>query len=193
MTTDEQAILDEVNANNWAILYRCRWSQPDADRVVPQLAKLLDSTAPQITHESLRAIFRIGTPAAPVAPRVIELIRSKDSITKRLAVLALGQIAHTIPNVCVEPLASTLSDPECCRDALRALAFIGGEAKSAINQVQTLITSTDAKVRKAALITAAEIDASNPEIIALLQKATTDRSKTVRDAANKCLQTAESG
>lgn len=193
MTIDEQAIIDEVNADNWAMLYRCRWSRPDADRVVPQLAKLLDSTAPQIRHESLRALFRIGTPAAPAARRVAELTRSKDSMTKRLAVLTLGQIAHTQPNVCVDPLASTLNDPECCRDALRALAFIGSEAKTAINQVKQLFDSADAKVRKAAVVAAAEIDASNPEIITLLQKATTDRSKIVRDAASKCLQTAENG
>ena len=193
MSTDEQAILDEVNADNWAMLYRCRWSQPDADRLVPQLAKLLDSTAPQIRQESLRALFRIGTPAAPSARRVAELTRSKDSMTKRLAVLALGQIAHTIPKVCVDPLASTLSDPECCRDALRALAFIGSEAKTAISQIKPHFTNADAKVRKAAVMAAADIDATNPDIITLLEKATTDRSKIVREAANKRLQTAKIG
>lgn len=38
MSAEEQAILYLVNADNWAELYRCRWSAPDADRVVPQLA-----------------------------------------------------------------------------------------------------------------------------------------------------------
>ena len=38
LTADAQAILDRVNADNWAMLYRCRWSKPDAERVVPELA-----------------------------------------------------------------------------------------------------------------------------------------------------------
>ncbi|QDU37976.1 HEAT repeat protein [Maioricimonas rarisocia] len=191
MTTDEQAILDQLNADDWALLYRCRWSQPDADRVVPQLAKLLDSNAPEIRQEALRALFRIGTPAAPAAQRVAELTRTEDPLTRRLAVLALGQIAHTIPDVCVHPLASTLSGPECCRDALRVLAFIGGEAKTAIDQVKPLFDSADAKVRKAAVVAAASIDPSNPEVFALLRKATKDRSRIVRTAASKCLQAGE--
>ena len=193
MPTDEQAFLDEVNADNWAMLYRCRWSQPDAERVVPQLEQLLDSTAPLVRHESLRALFRIGTPAAAAARRVAELTRSKDLMTKRLAVLALGHIAHTIPEVCVEPLASTLSDSDCCLDALRALAFMGGRAKAAINQVKPLFGDSNAKVRKVAVMAASQIDASDPEVKGLLQKATTDRSVIVRDAANKCLQTANNG
>ena len=36
MSIAEQAILDRVNADNWALLYRCRWSKPDAEHVVPQ-------------------------------------------------------------------------------------------------------------------------------------------------------------
>ncbi|QDT57987.1 HEAT repeat protein [Stieleria bergensis] len=193
MINDEQAVLDEVNADKWAMLYRCRWSQPDADRVVPQLTELLDSTNPLITHESLRALFRIGTPAARAAPRVAELTESDDSMTRRLAVLALGQIAHTIPDACVGPLASALSDAECCRDALRALAFIGSEAHNALDQVKPLFSNPDAKVRKAAVMAASAINAADTEIIELLHRAVADRSKIVREAASKCLQATRIG
>ncbi|MCA9057833.1 MAG: HEAT repeat domain-containing protein [Planctomycetaceae bacterium] len=193
MTIDEQAILNEVNANKWAVLYRCRWSQPDADRIVPQLIRLLDSTDPLIIQESLRALFRIGKPASPAAHRVAAVTRAKDSMTRRLAVLALGQIAHEDPEVCVEPLVLTLSDPACCQDALRALAFIGSAAASALHPIKPLLSNADARVRKAAVIAAAEIGASDPEIVALIQNAATDGHRAVRDAANKCLQNIATG
>ena len=193
MSTDEQAVLDGVNADNWAMLYRCRWSKPDTDRVVPQLTELLESRNPKITQETLRVLFRLRTPATSAAPRVAELTRSHDSMTKRLAVLTLGQIAHKIPDVCVDPLASALSDALCCQDALRALAFIGAEAHGALERVKPLFSNPDAKVRKAAVVAAPAINALDPEIIEPLHRASTDRSKIVREAAGKCLQTARIG
>ncbi len=193
MSAAEQAILDRVNADNWAVLYRCRWSKPDAEHVVPDLAQLLESESPQITQEALRALFRIGTPAVSAAPHVARLTRSLDHMTKHLAVLTLGQIAHTNPGLCVEPLASALNDPICCRDALRALAFIGLEANRALDRVKPLISDPDTKVRKAAVVTAAAINVSDPDVIKLLRRASADRSKVVREAAGKFLQTEEIG
>ena len=193
MSADEQAILDYVNADNWAVLYRCRWSTPDAERVVPQLAKLLESGNSQITQEALRALFRVGTPAALAAPYVAMLIRSHEPMTKHLAVLTLGQIAHQNPDLCVELLASTLNDPTCCRDALRALAFIGTQAIRALDRVKPLFSDSDAKLRKAAVETAAAINVTDPEIRELLRHASADRSKIVREAADKCLQAAKIG
>ena len=193
MSADEQAILDHVNADNWAILYRCRWSKPDAEREVPQLAHLLESDDLQITNEALRALFRIGTPAELAAPSVVKLIRSQDRITKQLAVLTLGQIAHKVPAVCVEPLATALTDTLCCRDAMRALAFMGPEATGALDRVLQLFSSRDAKVRKDVVVTAAALDATHPEVIELLRKASADRSKIVREAAARCLPKAKVG
>jgi hypothetical protein len=51
MSEEEQAILYRVNADNWAKLYRCRWSVPDAELVVAQLAHLLESDDSQIIDE----------------------------------------------------------------------------------------------------------------------------------------------
>ena len=110
MSADEQAVLDRVNAENWAELYRCRWSTPDAQRVVPQMVQLLRSDDPEVVDEALRALFRIGTAAISAAEPVARLTQSDSPITKKLAVLTLGQIAHTVPELCVEPLASVLTD-----------------------------------------------------------------------------------
>jgi HEAT repeat protein len=193
MSADEQAILDHVNADNWAVLYLCRWSKPDAERVVSQLVGLLDSGDSQITQEALRALFRIGTPAALAAPHAAKLIRSPETMTKHLAVMTLGQIAHKSPDLCVEPLASALNDPTCCRDALRALTFIGPEAEGALDRIKPLFSDSDAKVRKAAVVAAAAINVTDPEIIELLRHALGDRSRIVREAAGKCLQAAKIG
>ena len=74
------------------------------------------------------------------------LTQSLFPITKQLAVLTLGQIAHTVPALCVEPLTSALTDPMCCRDALRILAFIGPKAETALERALPLFKNTDAKV-----------------------------------------------
>lgn len=193
MNKNEQTLLDRVNANNWAELYRCRWSKSDAARVVPQLAGLLKSRDPLIVNESLRALLRIGTPAISVAPVVAKLTRSRLPMTKRLALLTLGQIAHKKSTICVKPLAMALTDPLCCRDALRSLAFMGEQAIGALKFVKPLLIDSDAKVRKSAVVTVAAIGGKNPEIMELLSSASTDRNKSVREAACKCLRTLESG
>lgn len=188
MSAAEQAILDRVNADNWAELYRCRWSVPDAERVVPQLARLLESSDSQIIDGALRALFRIGTAAVSAAVPVTRLTQSPFPITKQLAVLTLGQIAHTVPALCVESLASAMYDPSCCRDALRALAFIGPHASAALERVIHLFNHSDAKIRKAAVVTAASINLKHPDVIKLLHNASHDRSKIVREASGKFLK-----
>lgn len=188
MSADDQAILDRVNADNWSELYRCRWSSADAERVVPQLVQLLRSGDSQIIDEALRALYRIGTAAILAAEPVAKLTQSQSPITKQLAVLSLGQIAHTVPALCVEPLASVLTDPLCCRDAMRGLAFVGPKAESALDRVLPLFKDTDAKVRKAVVVTAASINADHPGVMEILRLASKDRSKIVREAAVKSLR-----
>jgi HEAT repeat protein len=193
MSDAELAILNRVNADNWAELYRCRWSTADAERVVAELAELLASQSPEIIQETLRALYRIGSPAISLAPQVAGLTRSSDPMTKRLAVLTLGAIAHTMPSLCVEPLASTLHDQKCCRDALRILASIGPPAQESLDRVKPLFFAAEAKVRKAAVETASAINVSDPDVVRLLHQATADRSKEVRDAASKRLKAAQTG
>ncbi|WDI42599.1 HEAT repeat domain-containing protein [Bremerella sp. P1] len=188
MTQEEQATIDRFNADNWAMLYRCRWSPEDADQVVPQLLELLKSKDPEIQQESLRALFRIGTPAAPAANQVAELTCSNVPMTKRLAVLAIGQIAYELPEVCVGPVAATLSDPECCRDALRILKYIGEAAAGALDKVKPLLSNPDAKVRRDAVKALAKMNAADPQVIDLIREATNDGSKIVREASSKCLK-----
>lgn len=112
--------------------YRFRWSKPEAEQVVPQLETLLDSEDREIRDEALPGLFRIGTPAVSGASLVASLIQSQEPFTRQFAVLTLRQIAYKVPDLCVEPLAPVLSDPLCCRDAMRSLALIGRNALTVI-------------------------------------------------------------
>ena len=193
MSVDELAILNRVNADNRAELYRCRCSKTDVERLVPELRELLKSQSVEIVREGLRALYCIGTPANSLASQVAALIQSSDPLTKRLAVLTLGAIAYTIPNISVEPIASTLNDQLCCRDALRILELIRLPAHQSLDRIKPLFFDPDAKVRKAAVETASAINLSDSDVHRLLCEATMDRSKIVRDAASKRLKAAQSG
>jgi hypothetical protein len=191
MTEKERSLLDQISADNYAALYRCRWSAPDAESLVPKLVELLFSSDPTVVDEALRSLFRIGTPAVSAAPQVAKLTGSLRPITKRLAVLALGQIAHGNADLCVEALMEPLTDESCCRDVLRILAFIGRPARLGYDSVAKLYTNRDAKTRKAVIETAVAIADDRSKVVALLNVATRDRSKLVRDAAVKWLANIE--
>lgn len=76
---------------------------------------------------------------------------------------------------------------------MRALAFIGPKADSALERVTQRFSDPDARIRKAAVVTAVAIDGTHPGVIELIAKASADRSKIVRDAAAQCLRKARIG
>ncbi len=84
-----------------------------------------------------------------------------------------------------------LTDSLCCRNALRVLSFIGPKAESALDRVLPLFKNNDAKVRKAAVVTAASINFDHPDVMEILHLASKDRSKIVREAALKLLRSRE--
>jgi hypothetical protein len=178
-------ILSDLAVDNRALLYRCRWSQNDADRIVPQLIRILYDHEDTIVHDALRSLFTIGAPAVRAAASVVPLTTSMNQMTRQLAVLTLGQIAHHKPEVSVGPVAKALQDAECRQDALRILAFIGSYAKEALSDVISCYESVDAKTRKLALKGALSIDSCATGTQELIEKAKRDRSKIVRDVISK--------
>jgi hypothetical protein len=74
---------------------------------------------------------------------------------------------------------------------MRVLAFVGSKAETALDRVLPLFRDTDAKVQKAAVITAASIKPDHPDVMEILHLASKDRSKIVRDAALKFLRSRE--
>lgn len=180
--------LAEVMADNRAMLYRCRWSKLDALHVVPELIRILSDDNPVIVNEALRALFTIGTPAVAAASSVARLIGSENPITRQLATLALGQIAHKEPDLCVGSVTEALDHDECRHDALRILKFLGHAARNSITKVASYYDSSHAKTRRLAALTAIAIDAESEVVQQIATKAASDRSKAVRTAVEKELK-----
>ena len=130
-------------------------------------------------------------PAAAAAPSVARLIESDHAITRQLATLAIGQIAHKDPSLCVGPVMSALMHDECRHPALRILAFLGDAAKCALLAVAPFYESPDAKTRKLAAIAALSIDVESEVSQQIIAKARTDRSRAVRSAVDRAEQKAQ--
>lgn len=187
MIESASEFIAEVMADNRAVLYRCRWSNDDARRVVPRLTRILSDKDPAVVDEALRSLITIGTPAVAAASSVIPLIYSEFPITRSLATLALGQIAHKEPNLCVGPLTAALDYDECRHDALRTLKFLGQAARSSLKVVTSYYDSPDAKTRKLVAVTAIAIDAGSAITQQLAARAASDRSEAVRTAVQKAM------
>jgi hypothetical protein len=183
-------IIAEVTADNRAVLYRCRWSPHHAARVVPDLIQTLSDRNPAIVDEALRSLFTIGTPAIAAASCVAQLIKSQWAITRQVATLTLGSIAHTEPDICIGPITGALDDKKCRHDALRILKSFGTAAMSALPNVTPFWESPDAKTRRLAYITAISIAGDAEVAREIASKARADRSQAVRVAVEKAMQKA---
>lgn len=183
MTLGERELLEKLNADNRAALYRCRWSPSDAEAVVPKLIPLLASEESAVVDETLRVLFCIGTPAEDAAESILALLDSESAMTRHLALLALGQVAHQRPAMLVPAIIGLLGDERLCRDVLRILAFLGSASKEALPRVVQLSDHPDAKVRKAVVDAAIKIDPGSAAVKTLVSAALQDRSQVVRRAA----------
>jgi HEAT repeat protein len=181
-------IIAEANANNQELLYRCRWSPVDAERVVPELLQVLSDGDSELVDEALRSLFTIGVPARSAALRVIQLMQGGRPLTRQLATLTLGQIAHQDPNICIAPLVGALAYEECRHDALRILTFMGSASRCALPEVVPYCESPDAKTRRLAILAVMSMDEGSEIVQTIIARARADRSKAVRSAVDKALQ-----
>jgi vesicle coat complex subunit len=181
-------IIAEVTANNSAILYRCRWNRDEASRVIPELIQVLSDEDPAFADKALRALFTVGTAAVAAAPRVAQLIDNERPITRQLATLTIGQIAHESPCVCAGAVTLALRHKECRDAALRILKFLGSAAKSALPEVLPLCECSDAGTRKQAILAVISMDRQSPDAQRIIAKGRADPSKAVREAVEKAAQ-----
>jgi HEAT repeat protein len=182
---DFAAFLEEVNENYRAKLYRCRHSASDVAIIVPKLTIILDSKDHLLVDEAMRSLCTIGTPAEEAAIHLIPHLRSEYPITRELAILTLGNIAHKRPDICLEPTIASLDDERCRPHAIRILAFLKQHAKSAIPALLKHFESKDAKTRKAVLKAVVEIEGKSEVAIGVVARAKLDKSAIVRSAAGK--------
>lgn len=180
--------LDSLNRKDREQLYRCRWSEPDAERVVPKLIDVLACDDHLLVDEAMRALFLIGTPVAAAATHVIRHQKSEHVITRRLVIQALGNIAYHQPEVVLAPIIEALEDDNCREDAIRVLACMKRDARKAVPALADHIDDPQAQTRKAIVNAVASIDGRSRRAKNLFRKAASDRSQTVRRAAESALK-----
>jgi len=115
--------------------------------VVPALGRLLDDGDPVVRERALEALSFHGRWAAPLAPEVVAAL---DDPELRVRSMATRAVEHLGPAAAaaVPKLASLLGDEWLGHGAAGALAAIGPEALSALEEA---LASTDPAVRENAV------------------------------------------
>ncbi len=190
MLPEHRGILQELSADSWGQLYRCRWSAEQRCRILPLLQELLESPDALTQQAGLDFAGRIGVcnqlgALEPIVLPVIRLTFDSDPMTRSMAVAVLSIIGRDAPEPACKALIVHLDDPELTAPALRGIMSIGQPADAAVPHVIPLCGATEAKLRILAIRTLAAIGAKSPEVDRILKAASNDRSKVVRAAAEK--------
>jgi HEAT repeat protein len=176
-------ILDRVNADNFAVLYRCRWRPEVAEEIAPQLAELLTHFDSRIVAESLRALHRIG-PAAFSSKSAVHLSLShSDLIVRKLAVSALAAICLERPNDAIPGIVIAADDSELLETCLMALINFGSAAASAAPLFCRCYKNRNSKIRRLAVRALRACGATDDESVEVMLTALHDSSNDVRRAA----------
>src|SRR5262249_52237760 len=124
---------------------------PAAREAVPDLTAIArDMSLPPLTRwEAIRTLGKIGPDSKPAVPNLISGVTDRDDYVSEHAAEALGEIGA--PEA-VPYLTRALSDPSprVRRDAVRSLGQLGAAAKSAVGEVEKLVTDPNDAVREAA-------------------------------------------
>ena len=75
---DAESFLEEVEAENHAQLYKCRWDPETAAETVPKLAACLKDSDSEVLRRALNALHRIGLPAKDGTPQVVLFLGRRD-------------------------------------------------------------------------------------------------------------------
>ncbi len=97
-------------------------------RLVPVLAKALHAGETAKREAAADVLGRLGPPARPAVPALIEALRDKSAAVALTAAMALAQVDATRGGAAVQLLADSLDMP----GAALALANIGPEARAAV-------------------------------------------------------------
>jgi hypothetical protein len=160
-------ILDSLEASYRARLYQARWDEAAASEIVPQLVELLGSPSRDIVLRTLRALGTIGSAARAALAAALPYLGSSDPAVAEVAAYAIGCIAWRDPGAAVGPLVAAFR-PGLEKPVMHALLGFGPAARSAAP------VFAQAFLHKLAGV-----------IEAVLVQARTDRSRAVREYAQK--------
>lgn len=187
VTTDEaNQVLDRLESDNFAELYRSRWDAAHAAKVVAKLLPCLRLEDNLVLHRALFALARIGPEADKTAiAAVTRLVFHTNRIVAEVAIAALGGMSLRSPNKVLKPLMQAASVPELQKAALFSLLRFGQAASSAATVFVTAFESRDARIRRLAIRGLSEIGASLEIVQQVLPRALKDKNGQVRLAAQR--------
>lgn len=183
--SDIEAFLASCEANTREILYRARWDEATAEEVVPLLIEALYSDDLEIKRRALSAFVTICHNAQTAAPQIIPLLRSADSRIYETAAHALQRVSWKKTGPAIQPLIEMAAIPGREKFAMHALIGLGPGAKAALPVFIRAFDDSTVYMRRLALRGLKEIGAEGKAVDEVLDRASRDRSKEIREYAKK--------
>lgn len=184
-TLEAQEALDQLEANQFEALYRCRWDTEYAAEVVPVLVSCLRVGDTKVLHRALLALFRIGPAAHSAAEAVTSLMFHPDTLICEVATHTLGGICCHCPERAIKPLTQVALDPRLQKAALFSLIGLRRGAAPAAEVFVASFESRDARIRRLAVRGLAQSGAKRSVAGPVLARALKDRNGQVRAAAER--------
>jgi hypothetical protein len=181
---DENKILDVLETDNRALLYKARWNEKIAGEVVPQIIDLLSSSNRETLRRSLNVLVTIGPSARSALDAVIPYLQSDDDVISRCAALAVSCIALHDSDAAIQPLQNAYREG-FEKPILDALICFKSNARSTADIFAQAFANKSAKMRLLALRGLKEIEAPSEILKPILSKAEKDRSLEVQAYARK--------
>jgi len=181
---NEDKILDEIESDNRALLYKARWNDETAGEVVPQIIDLLSSSNRETLRRSLTALVTIGPYARNALDAALPHLQSEDLVISHNAVIAISCIALHDSEAAIQPLRDAYREG-LEKPVLNALLCFKSNARSTADIFAQAFAHHSLKMRLLALRGLKAIDAPAEILQPILNKAASDRSREVQEYARK--------
>jgi HEAT repeat protein len=178
-------LLDQVEASNKAVLYRCRLSQQLADELTPALVSLLGSSDRAVIFRSLAALHTIGPAARQAIAGIRLLLEHPECEVQKAAICTLAQVGLDVPEQVMPLLLEKIESTAHVEALLFAFIHIGHKASAGLPLVASAITSSSGHTRRLALRCMEAIGTAEPAATPLLLAGQSDRNAEVRAMAFK--------
>ncbi|WP_442509663.1 HEAT repeat domain-containing protein [Novipirellula sp. SH528] len=185
--------LDDLEADNWDALYRCRHDSDHRHSVLALLKELLRNPDLKVLHRAMNAAGRIrgafdATDAlADLIPLVIKHVSSDDELIRRVAIGSLHCIGSHDIKCAVPALIGACDDENLLDAALLALVDISNGSTAAVQCFHRFSSHSNGKIRRITIRGLGISNATDNASIAVITAATNDRNKYVREMAGKVL------
>ena len=185
--------LDNLEADNCASLYRCRHDAQHRRSVMDSLTELLSIPDTAILHRAMNAAGRIGgafdqsNALAELVPLVTTHLSSDNDLIRRVAVGVLHCIGSDDTSRAVPALIEACDDELLLDAALLALVDMSDGSRDALHCFHRFSGHSNGKIRRITLRGLGACNANDPDSIRILNTATNDKNKAVREMAAKTL------